>query len=222
MELTDELKALFIDTAKTLKGSDRRIFMARVVKILGKGWQRRADRKLNWNRGTIRKGTRELESGFICQDAFSARGRKPAEEHLPNLLDDIKAIVDGQSQTDPTFKTTRLYTRLSAAEVRRQLILQKGYSDDELPSEETIRVKLNKLGYTSTACRKADPRRRYPKQMPFLSNWTRYTGRQMKTKRCYAFLWTPKQRFLLDSSPETARHALLSKPWITTLNPMRS
>ena len=32
MELTEEVKALFKETANTLKGSDRRIFMARVVK----------------------------------------------------------------------------------------------------------------------------------------------------------------------------------------------
>ena len=99
--------------------------MAQVVKLLGKGGQRRAERELNWNRGTIRKGRHELESGLACIDAFSARGRKRAEEHLPNLLEDIKAIADEQSQADPTFKTTRLYTRITAKEVRKQLILQK-------------------------------------------------------------------------------------------------
>ena len=51
--------------------------------------------------------------------------RKPAEEHLPRLLDDIQAIVDGQSQADPKFQTTRLFTRISAAEVRRQLIASR-------------------------------------------------------------------------------------------------
>ena len=35
---------------------------------------------------------------------------------------DLKDIVDGQSQTDPRFRTDRLYTRLSAAGPRRQLI----------------------------------------------------------------------------------------------------
>jgi len=85
--LTNELKALFTKTAKMFKGGDRRLFIARVVKILGKGGQRRAERELKWNRGTIRKGTQELESGFTCEDAFSFRGRKPVEEHLPNLLD---------------------------------------------------------------------------------------------------------------------------------------
>ena len=126
MDLTDSLKALFIDTSKTLKGSSRRLFMARTVKALGPGGQRRAERELGWNRITIRKGTHELESGFICLDAFSARGRKRAEDHLPHLLDDIGAIVDGQSQTDPRFRSQRLYTRLSAAEVRRQLMAHKG------------------------------------------------------------------------------------------------
>ena len=122
MELTDSLKALFIDTAKTLKGSARRVFMARTVRELGSGGQRRAERELGWSRVLIRKGTGELESGIPIKDNFSARGRKRAEDHLPNLLTDIQGIVDGQSQTDPQFRTNRLYTRLSAAEVRRQLI----------------------------------------------------------------------------------------------------
>jgi hypothetical protein len=162
MELTSELKTLFVETAKTLNGSARRLFMAQVVRLLGPGGQRRAERELQWNRGTIRKGRHELNSKLTCADAFSARGRKRAEDHLPNLLKDIKDIVDEQSQTDPTFKTTRLYTRLSAAEVRRQLIEQKGYNDEELPSEETIRVKLNALGYQLKSVQKTQPKKKIP------------------------------------------------------------
>ena len=162
MALTDELKALFRDTANKLKGHERRTFMARVVKLLGKGGQRRAERELDWNRGTIRKGRHELASGIACEDAFSARGRKRAEEHLPNLLEDIKAIADEQSQVDPTFRTTRLYTRLTAKEVRKQLILQKGYTDEELPTEETIRVKLNELEYQLRSVQKCRPQKKIP------------------------------------------------------------
>lgn len=147
MELTETVKKIFTETAQKLKGSERRLFMAQVVKGLGRGGQRQAEAELGWHRGTIRKGLNELESGFVCYDNYAARGRKPAEHHLPQLLDDIKAIAEAESQTDPTFKTTRLYIRLSAAEVRRQLIEQKGYSDEQLPSEETIRTKLNGLGY---------------------------------------------------------------------------
>jgi hypothetical protein len=169
MELTDSLKTLFIDTAKTLKGSARRVFMARTVKELGDGGQRRAERELGWSRVTIRKGTHELESGRPIQDNFAARGRKRAEDHLPNLLTDITAVVDSQSQTDPQFRTTRLYTRLSAAEVRRQLIAQKGYSDAELPTAETIGAKLNALGYYPKKVAKTQPQKKSRKPMPSLS-----------------------------------------------------
>ena len=166
MDLTDSLKALLIETARTLKGSARRVFMARTVKELGPGGQRRAERALGWNRATIRKGARELASGFAIVDAFALRGRKRAEEHLPHLLADLRAIVDGQSQADPRFRTNRLYTRLTAAEVRRQLIAQKGYTDEELPTVQTIGAKLNALGYTLRAVAKTQPQKRSPRPTP--------------------------------------------------------
>jgi hypothetical protein len=157
MELTETVKGIFIETAKTLKGSAQRLFKARVVKALGKGGQRRAEAELGWDRGAVRKGIRELEGGFQCCDNFAARGRKRAEQHLPNLLDDLKAIADAESQTDPSFKTTRLYIRVSAAAVRKQLIEQKSYRDEELPGEETIRTKLNELGYQLKKVKKSQP-----------------------------------------------------------------
>ena len=102
----------------------------------------------------------ELDSGVACIDNFGARGRKPTEARLPNLLEDIRAIVDGQSQTDPTFASTRLYTRLSATAVRAALITQQGYTDAELPSSEAIRVRLNRLGYTLRSVQKSLPQKR--------------------------------------------------------------
>ena len=166
MELTDSLKALFIETAQMLKGSARRRFMARTVKELGRGGQRRAERELGWNRQTLRTAGRELDQGLTCLDAVALRRRKRAEEHLPHLLDDITAIVDSQSQTDPQFRSNRLYTRLTAAEVRRQLMLQKGYTDGELPTQRTIATKLNDLGYYPTKVAKTHPQKRSPKRMP--------------------------------------------------------
>jgi len=166
MELTDAVTGLLQDAAKQLKGSARRLFMARTVKELGPGGQRRAERELGWNRGTIRKGTRELESGVAIVDAFALRGRKRAEERLPQLLADLTAIVDGQSQADPQFRTTRLYTRLTAAEVRRQLIAQRGYTDAELPTVQTIGAKLNALGYHLRKVAKSQPQKRSPRPTP--------------------------------------------------------
>ena len=168
MELTDALKSLFIETAKALQGSARRLFMARTVKELGTGGQRRAERELGWGRMTIRKGLHELESGLTCLDAFAARGRKPVETHLPNLLPDIKAIVDSQRQVDPQCRTNRLSTRLSAAEVRRQLIAHKGYADAALPTVQTITTTLNGLGYYPKKVAKSQPQKK--SQTPTLSS----------------------------------------------------
>src|SRR5262245_65543380 len=94
MELTDSLKTLLIETAKSLKGSARRLFMARTVKELGPGGQQRAARALRWGRMTIRKGLHELDSGVICIDAFTRRGRKRADTHLHHLMKDTQAIVN--------------------------------------------------------------------------------------------------------------------------------
>lgn len=159
MELTNSRKTWLIETAKALQGSERRVFMARTVRELGSGGQRLAERELGWNRGTIRKGEEEVESGIAYADNFSARGRKATEVHLPNLLHDIREIVDSQSQTDPQFRNKRLYCRMSAGEVRRQLITQKGYREDELPSKQTINTKMNKLGYYAKKVAKSQPQK---------------------------------------------------------------
>ena len=109
-----------------------------------------------------------MKRGVVCVDAFSWRGRKRSEEHLPNLLSDITAIVDSQSQADPQFRTTRLYTRLTAAEVCRQLIAQMCYTDEELPTAETIATKLNQLGYVPKKVAKSQPQKNSRKPMPSL------------------------------------------------------
>lgn len=159
MELDASLKAVLTETARSLPGAMRRLFMARTVKMLGRGGAQRAEKELGWNRITIRKGQHELQSGFICIDNFSARGRKRAEEHWPNLEQDIREIVGPQSQIDPSFKTERLYTRLSAEEVRSQLIEKKGYIETDVPNRRTVSTKLNEFGYHLRKVAKRKPKK---------------------------------------------------------------
>lgn len=161
IQLTEALKSLFKDTAEQLTGTARRQFMAKVVQGLGIGGQTLAEQELGWNRGTIRKGMPELTLGAI-EDQFHLRGRKRVEEKLPQLLDDIRAIVEPHTQADPTLKSDRLYTRISASEVRRQLMAQKGYRDEDLPSDEVIRQRLNEMNYCLRRVVKAKPQKRIP------------------------------------------------------------
>jgi len=167
MELDDTIRGYLAATAEALQGHDRRLFMARTVRLLGPGGQREAERLLGWNRITIRKGLHELDSGIRCIDYFAGRGRKPVEVHLPALLSDIRAILDAQSQTDPSFRSQRLYTRLTAAVVRQQLILARGYNDSDLPCVETIRRKMHDLGYRLHKVAKCRPKKRYLRPTPF-------------------------------------------------------
>src|SRR4051794_24559875 len=165
-----EMIPVLIDAAKALKGSQKRVFMAKTVAAMGRGGQRWAQVNLGWCRETIRKGPHELRSGMTCVDAFHCRRRKPAEEHLPRLLDDIRAIADGQSQADPKFQTNRHFTRISAKEVRRQLIATKGYTDAELPTQQTINKKLNLLGFRLTKVAKSRPQKKSSRPTPSSSN----------------------------------------------------
>ena len=59
MEFTDSLTTLCMETAQSLTGSARRLWMARTVTELGPGGQRGAERALGGHRGTLRKGTQE-------------------------------------------------------------------------------------------------------------------------------------------------------------------
>lgn len=156
MELSAAEKELHQETVKALPGAERRLYMARVAQTLGPASHRFLQRELGWSRETLRKGTYELESGFRCVDDYAARGRKRTEEHLPHLLDDMRAIAEQHSQTDPSFQSTRLYLRLSATSVREQLQTQYGYAAATLPSAEIIRQRLNELGYTLRAVKKVN------------------------------------------------------------------
>ena len=160
MNLTPELCAFIRQTARSFKvGAPRRRYMAQTLQSLGLG-QRQAQRLLGWGRDTLRKALHEQRSGLTCVDAFSRRGRKPAEFHLPRLLQDIKDLVKDHLQPDPTFQTTRLYCRLTAAEVRRQLVARKGYDPEQVPSIETITNKLNGLGFRLRKVAKCRPQKK--------------------------------------------------------------
>jgi hypothetical protein len=107
-----------------------------------------------------------MRTGFTCADAFGLRGRKPVEFHLPHLFDDLRGLVQDHLQTDPTFQTTGLYCRLSAPEVRKQLIERGGYTDDQLPTVQTIAAKLNVLGFRLRTVVKSRPQKKWRRPMP--------------------------------------------------------
>ena len=216
MERTDALKSLCIETAQALKGSARRLCMARTVKALGAGGQRRAARELGWGRMTMRTGTHELASGVTCLEAFAARGRQRVAAHLPHLVPDIRAMGESQSQAAPQVRTNRLSTRVSAAEVRRQRIAHQGDADDALPTVHTITTTRNALGSSPKHVAQSQPPKPSPQPMPSSLTCTRSSRPLMPRTTSDASPWMPKPRAKLGSSRVGARVVPWSRRSIPT------
>lgn len=150
-------KDVIVESINNLKGFKKHIALAKLSKAIGRGGSSAVAKEFHVGRDTIRKGMIELETGKPLEGKMHLRGRKKAEEKLPNLLIDIKEIIDLYSQTDPSFKTTNLYTRLTVKEVRMRLIEDKQYKEEDLPTNTTLNSKINNLGYKLSKVRKTKP-----------------------------------------------------------------
>jgi hypothetical protein len=153
----DRADALLRSAARRLTGHQRRLFMAEVADALCGGSPRRAERRFGWGRGTVAKGLHERRSGLRCLENFAARGRRRTEDKDPRLAEDIRAIVEPRTYTDPELQSPRRYTNLSAAEVLHALQAEKGYAAADLPSERAMRDILNRLGYRIRRIQKGKP-----------------------------------------------------------------
>lgn len=145
--LSASIKAIIKNTAKKLTGYKRRTFEAEITNEFYSGNARKAERELNWGRATISQGMNELSSGFECIGNSKMCGNKKTEEKLPCIEQDIREIVEPNCQVDPQFKNPLVYTRITAKAVREELI-NRGYSDNELPTSRTIHNMLNRMGYS--------------------------------------------------------------------------
>ena len=134
--------------------------MARVaVELLG-GSARRAESHFGWSCDAVELGLCERASGIICLENFQARGNKKSESKRPQLEGDIRALADPHSQAGPQFRSSLAYTRLSAASVRRALVEQKGWKQEDLPAPRTLNTSLNRLGYRLRSVAKARPEKK--------------------------------------------------------------
>lgn len=148
---------LIVSAVNHLKSHERRLYIAEVTQALCAGSPRQLEARFGWSRHTAEKGLHELTQGVQCIDNYSARGCHRTEELNPQLAADIRSLVEPATQADPELKTARTYTNLSAAELRRALMSEKGYQDTELPGERTLRNILNRMGYRLKRIQKGKP-----------------------------------------------------------------
>jgi hypothetical protein len=145
------------EAARLLTGPKRRRFQAQVTLDYLNGSARLAERVFGWGRQTIQLGLYELRTGITCLDRYTERGRHATEEDHPRLAHDIRDLVEPHTQGDPTSPSPFAYTRLTAKAVRQALIERKGYRDEDLPCERTVRNLLNRLGYRLRHVQKTRP-----------------------------------------------------------------
>ncbi len=75
--------------------------------------------------------------------------------------------------------------------MRRQLIEQKGYHPEELPSEETIRCRLNEMGYRLKRVVKAKPQKKIP-ETDAIFEQIHSVNQQADADPHYVSQWMPK------------------------------
>ena len=139
-------------------------------------------------------GLNELRTGIRCVDGFSARGRHKTEEQQPELVSEIHALVEPESQADPKFQTPLAYTRITAKAVHEQLKANAAGKKPHVPAERTVHDILNRLGYRLRPVRKTKPQKKFPKPMPSSTTCDKSTPKPPATRRRSASRWTPRPR----------------------------
>src|SRR3954447_18511972 len=155
-ESSDLTDALIRSGARRLTGFRRRAFQAEVAVEVCSGNARLAERPFGWGRETVQKGLHERRTGLRCLEDFVARGKRRVEVKDPRLAADIRAICEPHFYDDPSIKSSRRYTNLSAAEVIEALIA-RGHDQADLPAERTMRNILNRMNYRLKRIRKGVP-----------------------------------------------------------------
>lgn len=145
--IEEKVRNTLKDAASKLTGATKRAFMAKVAEDYFTGSARKTETYLGWGRKGVQLGLHERRTGVRCLDNYQARGTKKTEEKHPELEQAIIELVDGYAQADPQMRTTFCYARVSAQSVRDALVTEKGYTDEALPSRQTIGNMLNRMGY---------------------------------------------------------------------------
>lgn len=158
-ELTEAVIATARLAARKLTGSSRRAFQAEMAERYCSSSPRLAEEVFGWGREAVRTGLGERRSGIRCLDDFSRRGRKKSEAKVPQLAEEIRAVVEPHSQADPKFQTPLAFTRITSKAVREALLAKSNLRTEDVPAERTLVTILNRLGYCLRRVLKTRPQK---------------------------------------------------------------
>jgi hypothetical protein len=125
---------------------NRRSAMGDVTMTLLEGKPRVSEEVFGWRRSSVSLGINEYKSGIVCVNDLSGRRKPKSEEKHPELLADIRKLLEPNSQAEPRLRTTLLYTNMTAQSVYNAL-LSNGWTEETLPTVRTISNILNRNEY---------------------------------------------------------------------------
>jgi hypothetical protein len=162
--ISQEMVGLIVRLVDLIPWPVRRSSMGDVTMTLLDGKPRVAEDVFGWNRATVELGMNEFRAKIRCVNDISARRKPKAEEKDPRLLGDIIEIMDPHSQAEPRLRTTLLYTNMTASAVYDALI-EKGWSEEELPTVRTISNILDRHDYRLRTVIKTKVQKKTPTRM---------------------------------------------------------
>ena len=163
--VSPELVGLISRLVNLIPWPERRSSMGDVALVLLDGKHRVAEDVFGWGRSVVKVGIKEFQTGISCVNDISKRVKPKTEEKNPELLADIRAIMEPHSETESRLRTTLLYTNMTAKAVYDALV-EKGWTAESLPTMRTISNILIRHDYRlrTVAKTKVQKKQRKPTQ----------------------------------------------------------
>jgi Rhodopirellula transposase DDE domain len=168
--------------AAKMTGPTRRAFEAEMALKYCGGNPLLAETIFGWGRHTVEVGLAERRTGIIClgaQAAFS--GRKRWEDTHPEAAAALSRLAEAHAQQDPTFRTSLVYTRLTAQAALEALRAQ-GYDAAQLPAPSTMAEVLNRLGFRLRKVVKAKPQKKIAETDAIFANIEKKTTKRRQRR----------------------------------------
>jgi hypothetical protein len=169
--------------ASKMLGAERRSFPAAMPLKYGGGSARQAAVVFGWNRHTVALGLPESRTGVTCLGPHAVCcGNTLWEAKHPEVASALWGLAEAHSPPDPTFRTTRSYPRLTAAEALKQL-RSLGCAEAVRPSPSTMAAVLNRNGYRRRPVVQAKPPTTSRKRTPSSPTSRQRTGKALRGAR---------------------------------------
>lgn len=165
--VSPELVGLISRLVDLIPWPARRSAMGDVTLLLLDGKHRVAEDVFGWGRSVVEVGIKEFQTGISCMNDISMRLKPKTEEKDPELLAEIRAIMEPHSESESHLRTTLLYTNMTAKAVYNALA-EKGRSPESLPTVRTISNILVRQDYRLRTVAKSKVQKKQRKRTPSL------------------------------------------------------